>query len=111
MADCMVMRRLRSMVALFLVGLVIVGVSRALAQAAIEVPQGQTFTVENGNECAPDVEATATYIRADGTEAFAGVAITDPNGHFDIRAEVATTTALGAGTITVSCGLESSQLM
>ena len=106
----MVMMRVRALTVVALAVMLALSAPPAAAQANIEVPRGKGFTVENANECVPNTEATATFVDGDGDETIAGVAITDPNGHFKIRAEVPASTPLGAGTITVACGLEGSLL-
>ncbi len=85
--------------------------SPAAAQGQIEVPRATTFTLENGRECAPNVDVNVFFGLPEEGANRIGVTVSDDNGHFSIPLTLPGSAPLGAGVVTVECGIEGSVLV
>ncbi len=83
----------------------------ALAQTNIEVPQGSTFTVENGTECAPNGDVAISYASPTREPTQIGSSVSDATGHFSTEVQLPSGAALGPGTVLVDCGIGESVLL
>lgn len=119
--DCVTMRcrpptdeprtRVFLLVVVMVAAAVLFAMSPAGAQDSIEVPLGDTFTIENGSQCRSNAEVLVTLIDADGRDRSVGSAIADRNGHFLIEALLPATAALGPAVLSVDCGIPDSLLV
>ena len=110
--DAMVRRVIRPIVALA-VGVfgVLAFAPAAFAQSVIEVERATTFTLENGRECAPNSDVNVFFgLPEDGANRI-GVTVSDENGHYSLPLTLPNSAPLGAGVITVDCGIEGSVLV
>jgi len=98
-------------VAATVVAVLVLAGSPAMAQTSIEVPQGSTFTVENGTECEPNADVTVSYASPTREPTTVGATVSDGSGHFSTEVTLPAGTALGPGTVLVDCGIGESVLL
>lgn len=106
-------RRVLRPIAVLAVGaaVVLAGAPAAVAQPVIEVERATTFTLENGRECAPNTEVDVFFgLPEDGAERI-GATLSDANGHYSLPLTLPADAPLGAGVITVDCGIDGSVLV
>jgi hypothetical protein len=98
---------------LMMLAIVVVGLLGATAQAQTvrDVPRGSGFTVENVNECAPNADVVVFYNELGAEPRQIGASLTDPVGHFSVDVTMPLSATLGAGSITVECGIEGGVLL
>ncbi len=85
-------------------------ISPAGAQNSTEVPRGESFSIQNANECEPNAEVRATLSVPDGSDRVIGSALADAAGHFSVDASMPGSTPLGSAVISVDCGLDDAVL-
>lgn len=87
------------------------GTAVASAQGAIAVPQGSNFTVENGTECAANADVIIFYASPARDAVRVETTISDDVGHFSTDVALPGNAALGAGTVSVDCGIADAVLL
>ena len=103
-------RTIPGLLAAVLTALLFAG-SPAAAQGQIEVSRATTFTLENGRECAPNTDVNVFFgVPEEGADRI-GVTVSDDTGHYSIPLTLPSSAPLGAGVITVECGMEGSVLV
>ncbi|MEM7285372.1 MAG: hypothetical protein AAF480_03395 [Actinomycetota bacterium] len=108
----MVRRVIRPMLALVVGAFALVAFSpAALAQSVIEVERATTFTLENGRECAPNSDVNVFFGLPEEGANRIGVTVSDEFGHYSLPLTLPGSAPLGAGVITVDCGIEGSVLV
>ncbi len=107
----MTVRRLRPLVAAAAVLVALVLATPASAQGIIEVPRSTAFTLENGSECAPNADVNVFFGLPEEGATRIGVTVSDETGHFSLPVTLPSTAPLGAGVVTVECGMTGSVLV
>ncbi len=96
------------MIGVMMIALASVGVlsNVAMAQTPVEIPRGSGFSVQNQTECAPNADVVVSYNEPGAEPRRIGASLTDPSGHFSASLALPLNAVLGAGSITVECGID-----
>lgn len=103
--------RIRTAVGIVVISMAMTAFAAAGAQTAIEVPQGSSFTVENGTECAPNTDVKVYFSTPASELRQIGSAISDGTGNFSTEVALPDDVALGTGTVTVECDITDAVLL
>ncbi len=103
--------RIRTAVGIVVISMAMTAFAAAGAQTAIDVPQGSSFTVENGTECAPNTDVKIYFSTPASELRQIGSAISDGTGNFSTEVSLPDDVALGTGTVTVECDITDAVLL